>query len=333
MNLQPFAIAFCLLTLPTLAIAQIDAPSTAVAEAELPPISLDLRDTSLRQALETMFNTINASYKIAPEVAGAVTVNINDMPFDRALELLLKTSTIPLICTKENGVYSVRARNPVAASQPNSSLRLSLELKEATIKDALAGIFKQMNKQFSLPPTIEGKVTMTIKDQPLDKVVDLILGSATAPYTYAVKNGIYEITPRRLNPATASKTVPITLKTEVVTVSGNGKRSTLLAAISRGNVGTSIRASDNTSGTPSQTSRMSVMLGTVLNGAELDVASQWEVSLPLTGTKGGIVRLDKSLFGTIRLKRGETVLVGGTVRNQYGLKDEVLFFLTWEKEK
>jgi type II secretory pathway component HofQ len=417
MNYRPFAIALCLmsLSLPVCALAQTsDAPPTALAETSLPPVSLDLRDASLRQALESLFDSARAEYTLDPKVEGTVTVKFNNVPFDRALEILLKTSSIPLKCIKENGVYIIKPQENPEPDNPALKKMVSLDFKDAPVRDALEQLFRTTNIQFSIDSRVNGLVTLKITDQPFQQVLHLLLRTATEPLKYIKRDGIFVILPRFVDPLendslitldiregeimrvlkgvfdqykknsiispevsgkitlsikeknmdealrailsassgqytfenrngvyyvysknkpSVVQAIPITLKAEVVTVSDYGKRTTLLAAISRGNTGTVMRASDKTTGPPSQTSRVTVSLDTVMVGNELDVTSTWDVSLPLTGTKGGIIRLDKSLTSTLRLKPGETIAVGGTIRNQYGLKDEVLFFLTWEQPK
>jgi type II secretory pathway component GspD/PulD (secretin) len=79
-------------------------------EKALPPITLDLRDAPVRQALEQLFNNAKVDFSIANEVQGFVTLKITDQPFENALRLILRSSSIPLTFVRESGVYIVKPR-------------------------------------------------------------------------------------------------------------------------------------------------------------------------------------------------------------------------------
>ena len=86
------------------------AQAAAVAPKQLPPISLDLRDAPIRQALEQLFSSAGVQFSIDNSVAGFVTLKIVDQPFDNALRVLLRSSSQPLTYTKENDVYFIKPR-------------------------------------------------------------------------------------------------------------------------------------------------------------------------------------------------------------------------------
>jgi hypothetical protein len=87
-------------------------PQTAYAQTAkaMPPVSLDLRDAPIRQALEQLFQTVKADFQIDNGVAGFVTLKITDQPFENALKLILRGSLIPLTYSVEGGVYIVKPR-------------------------------------------------------------------------------------------------------------------------------------------------------------------------------------------------------------------------------
>jgi hypothetical protein len=82
----------------------------ASPDKALPPITLDLRDAPIREALQQVFNTVKADYSIDNAVAGYVTLKITDQPFENALKLIMRSASIPLTYTKESGVYIVKPR-------------------------------------------------------------------------------------------------------------------------------------------------------------------------------------------------------------------------------
>ncbi len=98
------------------------APTPVRAQDALPPITLDLRDAPVRQALEQLFNSAKVQFSIDNQVAGFVTLRIVDQPFENALKLIIRSAAVPLTYVKESGVYIVKVRtienNPVVSAPP-----------------------------------------------------------------------------------------------------------------------------------------------------------------------------------------------------------------------
>src|SRR5678815_3689996 len=103
------------------------AQQTGGNEKALPPITLDLRDAPIRQALEQVFNSAKVDYSIDNAVAGYVTLKITEQPFENALKLIMRSASIPLTYTKESGVYIVKPRPldtyapPPVPTQPDTA--------------------------------------------------------------------------------------------------------------------------------------------------------------------------------------------------------------------
>lgn len=86
-------------------------PAKSAAQAT---VSLDVRDARLRDVLEMLFKQAKVNYLIEPGVDGFVTMKVSDQPFEAALKLTLRSGSIPLVYSLENGVYIIRPR-PVEA--------------------------------------------------------------------------------------------------------------------------------------------------------------------------------------------------------------------------
>lgn len=54
------------------------------------PISLDLKDADLKDVLRTFAKLARVNIAIDPEVKGSVTVQLHDVPWDQALEVILQ---------------------------------------------------------------------------------------------------------------------------------------------------------------------------------------------------------------------------------------------------
>lgn len=111
--------------IPLLAMLSLSAlavvPVTAHAQSKLPRVSIHLRDRPTRAALERIFTDAGIQYAIDPRVSGYVTLKIRNQPFENALKLIMRSSTVPLTYTRENNIYIVRPLQtaPVISNTPD----------------------------------------------------------------------------------------------------------------------------------------------------------------------------------------------------------------------
>jgi hypothetical protein len=95
------------LLMPNIARAQ-DTGSGGSQDISNKKVTLNLQNADIRSALTLLFNTVGANFSIASDVRGFVTVSLNDVPFQAALESILRASTMmPLTYRIENGVYTI----------------------------------------------------------------------------------------------------------------------------------------------------------------------------------------------------------------------------------
>lgn len=71
-------------------------PAVAIGETQRrytgEPISLDLKDADIRDVLLTFSKLARLNMVIDPDVRGSVTVRLEDVPWDQALEVILKVN-------------------------------------------------------------------------------------------------------------------------------------------------------------------------------------------------------------------------------------------------
>ncbi len=132
---------------------------TCVAHAQaagdtLPPVSLDLRDAPVRQALEQIFNSARAQYSIDPTVSGFVNLRIADQPFENALRLIMRSSTTPLTYTKENGVYIVRPRTLNTGAAGNGGFDAPPPSADTAVSNK--SIYEQIQLTYTDPYDLQG---------------------------------------------------------------------------------------------------------------------------------------------------------------------------------
>lgn len=99
-----------------------------VSQANPFNVTLDLKDTPLRAALEQLFRMVKVDYSIDPSVQGYVNLKVTDMPFENALKLILRSSSTPLTYLKDSGVYMVKPRTLSASTPPPPALALADEV-------------------------------------------------------------------------------------------------------------------------------------------------------------------------------------------------------------
>lgn len=73
-------------------------------------------------------------------------------------------------------------KSPNSASGRYTGEPISINLKDAEIKDVLQKFAKLMNSDIQYPPTLEAKVTLNVKDMPWDEAFELILRQANLTY-------------------------------------------------------------------------------------------------------------------------------------------------------
>ena len=83
-------------------------------------ITLDLKDAPVRTTLEMMFKQAGIkNYVIENSVAGFVTMNLTDQPFENSLKLVMRAATVPLTYIKENDVWIVKSRRIKIEANPD----------------------------------------------------------------------------------------------------------------------------------------------------------------------------------------------------------------------
>lgn len=81
------------------------------------PISLDLKDADLKDVLRTFAELARVNIVIDPEVKGSVTIRLNDVPWDQALDVILQVNGLGYVL--EGNVLRVgEPRKLIPAVQP-----------------------------------------------------------------------------------------------------------------------------------------------------------------------------------------------------------------------
>src|SRR5579859_3902876 len=74
--------------------------------------SLELEQADVRDALKILFKDVGVSYTVAPDVQGSITVNLHNVPFETALQGVLKQ--VDATYRVEAGVFNIIKKEEVA---------------------------------------------------------------------------------------------------------------------------------------------------------------------------------------------------------------------------
>ena len=295
-------------------------------------VTIDLKDAPIRNVLEQIFHTKNVQYTIDPRVQGTITAKFRDAPLLECVRSILKVAQVPARLEVADNVYRVLLVSPQKSQM--TPRNISVDVTDAAISILLEGLFHQFDVPFRIEGELTGLVTLKANDQPLERVLTLLARSATQEVTWRVENGVYIVTAKGARQPvgdTALREDSIVLKAEVVTLSDDGRRTLLVSDLIVGQPGDLLESKEEARGVASRSARLSIRVRTERSGSgEFKASAFWDVALPLTGERGGIVSFQKTLNATLRLKPDVPTLAGGTAKNQYGLKERILFYLTWQ---
>jgi hypothetical protein len=311
-----------------------------VSQAETPPtskrFSLDIREASLHQALQALFAG-RLQYSIAEDVPDKkVTLKVLDQPIDAVLPLLLKqasTSEKRLTYSIEKGVYNVRVV-PVS-SIPSRWVKITLRFVAPSV------VLPSLQQSFHDAVNIiahdaDGALLIQAPEDKIPVAQQII--------------ALLDVAPKNL--VLRAEVVMVASDSAEVDVKPGASRNVLLATVLRTVSGQETDGEDKITGAPAQTARLGlVATATRLGDGDYEVRTRWDVALPLTSASIGAgprlstsagakptlskpagaetpVRLEKRLSNASRFRPGDTNVVGGIVLSQYGLKGQILFFVT-----
>lgn len=90
---------------------------------------------------------------------------------------------------------------PVQAQNRSSAPSVSLELRDASVRTTLEAIFKQAGiKNYLIDSGVQGFVTLTLTDQPVESALKLVVRASTLPLTYTIEKDVWIVKQRQSTP-------------------------------------------------------------------------------------------------------------------------------------
>src|SRR5688500_15518456 len=132
-----------------LAVTVALAPAPARAQDPDKKVTLNLRDTPLRDAINLLFTGSGLQYSVDPNVPNVpVTLNVRDTTLTQALRLIIKQAAgvAPgLTFNRDGDIYTVRIRPPMAAAPPDQGP----EVPPEGLADASELVWEKIPIQFN----------------------------------------------------------------------------------------------------------------------------------------------------------------------------------------
>jgi hypothetical protein len=291
-------------------------------------VSLDLKETPLHRALATLFESSGRQYSIAADVPNpSITLKVQDMPFQTVLRSLLRLGSETTFIQGagvvrreptyhlDNGLYQIELRRGEPPAEPAGIGGISratgiggVPAQEKPQVEKVPVHFLRANEAFaylSQQPQPAGIVSI----QPLARDNSLIVrGEPDAIQDVKRLLQLADVPPR-----------PFTVSAGI---SGPGLNGVPLAirSMARTLVGDDVTIEEEAV-LGAQPAHMKVTLQTQLLGdGNLQIASNWDISVPIAGGPKGPIRLVKRLSTTTQLRPGEQVSVAEVDLSGWGGK-------------
>ncbi len=240
------------------------------------PITLSLKDADIRDLLRSFSEFSGLNFVIQPSVRGTVTVQLTDVPWDQALDLILKTNDLgyelegnilriaPLSKLREEAEAEQRLRAAQAQALPLATVikRVSYAQAAQVAQVLQSGANSVLSRRGTV--IVDGRTnTLIIKELPnfIDTVIAVIETLDIPEPQVMIEARIIETTKR------FSRTLGINWGFDAIASAATGNTTNLVFP-NNGTIGGDVNLAQAGNGT------LGISLGNVLNTFQLDVALQ-----------------------------------------------------------
>lgn len=283
-------------------------------------VTLNLRDTPLRDALTLLFNSSGVGYTVDARLPNVpVTLTLRDVSFADALDTLLMTASSSgtrIVANQIGGTYRIRVDDQPALGPAEQIEKIPIQF--LTLQDLFAALGVDVKGQLTPETTAVSQLVppgiRVIKPLPVD---NSLLVRGTPPAIAELKNLI------RLSDVPA-RTIILRVG---VTGPGADGRALNVQSIARTMNGREVTL-DETTTIGGQNAHVKVRLNPIVQGdGGLLIDSDWDLSLPLAGGPRGPIRLVKRLSTTTRMLAGRGTAVGDVDMSTWGGKGSVRLWI------
>lgn len=162
-----------------------------------PPVSVDFYNVPIQDVLRALSIQQNVNIVADPQVKGNVTIHLDNLSFDKGLQLIVET--VGATFNKEGDLYRVSPKvqeTKTVKDNQKFSLnldqgRLTLQADHAELKDILQAIASESQINLTFNNTVRGTVSANLIDVELFSGIDTLLQNSN--YTLEQRGDIYAI--------------------------------------------------------------------------------------------------------------------------------------------
>jgi hypothetical protein len=127
---------------------------------------------------------------------GAVSVNLpaTATPLTSAPAAMIMPSSTA--ASTGNGALSANSTS-TTMDHSQSTRKLSLDLQNADVRDALRDLFKTVGANYTIDQDVTGTVTVNLKDSDIVTALQSIVRATSQPLQYSMTNGVFHVTVRK----------------------------------------------------------------------------------------------------------------------------------------
>jgi hypothetical protein len=152
-------------------------------------LTITLKDTPLREALQALFEGSGVQYVVGPNVPDLpINLNIRDVGLAPAVRIMVRQAAVAapgLTTSKDGEITLVRMRSNVAPPevaslpQPVRDRKITVTLREAGFRNAVDSLFRGTGVQYGIDAAVPNvPVSLFLKEVPLGQVFRLFLQQA-----------------------------------------------------------------------------------------------------------------------------------------------------------
>lgn len=173
------------------------APSHQPGQHSSGNISMKFQDQDVQGALHAILKQVVRHYVIAPEVKGKLTLEMNNVNLETALDMIVRQ--VDGRWFVQDGVYHVTAKGAQTAHLPRSGQQVAvkiskLEMRDTDVSGAITTIANQAKLTFAIDPKLQGKINCVLENVTFEEALAAILEQVQG--TYRIEDGVWTFLPK-----------------------------------------------------------------------------------------------------------------------------------------
>ena len=171
---------------------------SAGADAPIPgKVSLDFTNADLVYVLKVLAKEAGLDVLVAPDVEGAVTTRVQNAAIAELLPSYLAAQQTRYVYECKNGIIRVAPEGRLRPVAPASELKgaTTFDFVNADLQYVLKLLARESGRYLVVAGDVQGAVTITAKDRPINELLPEILGIQETEFEYELRQGLLLVAP------------------------------------------------------------------------------------------------------------------------------------------